>query len=170
MERNGSCSKHESGMHGLFFPFSCTLFLSQSSFSRIHARITLAVRASPTPFPESDDEVTVVGLFERLLKSERARAEAGITTYERLLKSEHERAEAEHARAEAEHARAEAGSTTYERLLKAEHARAEAGSTTYERLLKSEHARAEAEHAIAEAEHARAEADHARAEGSACKS
>ena len=88
-------------MHGLFFPFSCTLFLSQSSFSRIHARITLAVRASSTPFPESDDEVTVVGLFERLLKSERARAEA-------------------------EHARAEAGSTTYERLLKSEHARAEA--------------------------------------------
>ena len=101
MERNGSCSKHESGMHGLFFPFSCTLFLSQSSFSRIHARITLAVRASSTPFPESDDEVTVVGLFERLLKSE-------------------------HARAEAEHARAEAGSTTYERLLKSEHERAEA--------------------------------------------
>jgi len=95
-------------MHGLFFPFSCTLFLSQSSFSRIHARITLAVRASSTPFPESDDEVTVVGLFERLLKSERARAEA------------------EHARAEAEHARAEAGSTTYERLLKSEHERAEA--------------------------------------------
>ena len=96
-------------MHGLFFPFSCTLFLSQSSFSRIHARITLAVRAISTPFPESDDEVTVVGLFERLLKSERARAEAeharaeaGSTTYERLLKSEHERAEAEHARAEAE--------------------------------------------------------------------
>ena len=45
--------------------------------------------------------MTVVGLFERLLKSERARAEA-------------------------EHARAEAGSTTYERLLKSEHERAEA--------------------------------------------